>query len=279
MSETQLLHYDTMLTIAGSDSVGGAGIQADIKTATALGVYAMSAITAVTAQNTMRVLSYQAMSGKMIAAQIDAICADVTPQAMKTGMIPTAEAARAVVDAIRRHKLTNVVVDPVAVATSRDSLSDDSAISVIAKELFPLAHVITPNIDETALYSGMERDAVLSNTSAAAEKMLALGPQYVLIKGGDAGNDALVTDSLFRRDDNGRLIRTDFAHKRIFTPNTHGTGCSLSSAIASFLAKGLNLTEAVAEAEKWMSKAIEAGARYSFGHGHGPINHLFEILS
>ncbi len=265
--------YPTMMTIAGSDSIGGAGIQADIKTASALGVYAMSVITAVTAQNTCHVASYQTISGDLIARQIDTVCEDVMPDAIKTGMIPTADAIHAIAVAIKKWNIKNIVVDPVAVATSRDRLSDDSAINAIVSEIFPLADIITPNVSEASLYTGLTQVQVKSSPAEAARMLLQMGPKYVLIKGGDTPDGDKICDCLFGFD--GSCV--DFRHQRINTVNTHGTGCSLSSAIASFLALGYSIDNAVSEAEQFIIRAIYAGSKIKFGNGHGPINHLINL--
>ncbi len=271
------LHYKTMLTIAGSDSVGGAGIQADIKTATALGVYAMTAITAVTAQNTMRVIDYDAMSPLLLRSQLDAVCDDVQIDAVKIGMIPTGELAGIIADVIKQRRLTNVVVDPVAVATSRDVLSGDDAVSVVGSRLFPLADIITPNVAEAALHLHCIEKDVIADTRNAARRLLDIGSRAVLITGGDTRSEGFVQDLLMVRDVANDIVVHTFKHPYIDTCNTHGTGCSLSSAIASYLAKGCDLIEAVTHAEAWINQAIAAGAGYVFGHGHGPINHMFNI--
>ncbi len=273
------LKYHTMMTIAGSDSIGGAGIQADIKTATALGVYAMSTITAVTAQNTSHVASYIAMNGEMVEAQIKTVCSDVMPAAVKTGMIPTGEVAHSIAKSIKHHEIKHLVIDPVAVATSHDRLSEDSAISVIARELFPLAEIITPNISEAALYTGLAPNDIAHDSYKAAEILLSMCPGYVLIKGGDTPNDEMISDILYWKDSCACICHHKFIHPLIKTANTHGTGCSLSSAIASFIAKGLPVFDAVAEAEKWITRAIISGANYELGHGHGPINHMVDIIN
>ncbi len=258
------MHYHTVLAIAGSDSIGGAGIQADIKTCCSLRAYAMTAITAITAQNTLGVNSYRAVGPHMLKAQIEAVCTDVMPDAVKIGMVPDAESAQAIADTIDHFDLSNVVVDPVMVATSGHALSDGSAISVLAERVFPKAAVITPNLEEARILMGdIAPDVPQASWGLwLAEKYHC---QAVLVKGGHQQGQQL-TDILV---DRGETL--SFTHAKIDTQNTHGTGCSLSSAIACGLAEGMDLRQAVERAVDWLQGALKAGKDYSLGHGHGPL--------
>ena len=240
----------TALTIAGSDCSGGAGIQADLKTMTMNGVYAMSVITALTAQNTTGVRAIQESSPGFLRQQLDAVFEDITPEAVKIGMVASRELIQVIADRLRYYGAKNVVVDPVMVATSGSSLMKTDAVQTLMEELLPLAAVVTPNIPEAEVLSGIaiENEA---DMAAAAEK---IGGQYhcaVLLKGGHSINDA--NDLLYT---NGNMVW--FKGKRIDNPNTHGTGCTLSSAIASNLAKGFPLEEAVGRAKDYISGALSA---------------------
>lgn len=265
--------YATVLSVAGADSVGGAGIQADIKTCTTLGVYAMTAITALTAQNTQGVRAVEAVSPSMLRAQLDAVLDDVRPDALKTGMLPNADAVEAVAECVRRYSLRNLVVDPVLVATSGDSLTEGSVGHAILEKVAPLCALITPNIPEAMALTGVEITC-REDMMAAARELQRRAGCAVLLKGGHAeGNthpDLLLTKE-------GEAVW--FEHPHIDTVNTHGTGCSLSSAIASFLALGYPLEEAARRGVDWLHGAIAAGAGYSFGHGHGPVKHFYTINS
>lgn len=278
--------YSTVLSVAGSDSCGGAGIQADIKTCTALGAYAMTAVTALTAQNTCGVRAVAATAPAMLEAQLEAVIADIRPDAVKTGMIPTAEQVRLVAGFVKRHALRNLVVDPVMVATSGDSLCEDDARSAFLKELLPLARVVTPNIPEAEELTGIKITDRESMLQAALALLRLTGCGSVLLKGGHGDENGCHVDLLLL---GAAELTTDPApsrfaepiwlkHKHIDTPNTHGTGCTLSSAIASFLAHGLDVAEAVRCAVDWLAGAIEAGKDYHLGSGHGPVNHLYKIL-
>lgn len=265
---TKSLKYKTLLTIAGSDSSGGAGIQADIKTASALGVYAMSVITAVTAQNTCGVRSFAATGADMTAAQLNAVLDDVMPDAVKIGMIPDVETVNVIADTLARRNVRNIVVDPVMVATSGDSLTADNVPGALTMRLFPLADVVTPNLPEACVIAG--RDITADNPVDVARYIAdTTGARAVLLKGGHSTGDVL-NDVLYA---DGKVHV--FTFDRINTPNTHGTGCTLSSAIAAFIARGHDTASAVRLACEWVHQAIVAGADYSFGHGHGPLNHLY----
>ena len=256
------------LTIAGSDSGGGAGIQADLKTFAACGVYGASVITALTAQNTQGVAGIHDVPAEFITAQIDAVFSDLGVKAVKIGMVARREAIEAIVAGLDRWKPKHMVVDPVMVATSGDRLLSPDAIDALRTKLFPRASLITPNLPEAAALLNepiAEGDAAIE---AQGRRLLALGCPAVLIKGGH-GSGPESTDILI---DLQSVIR--LAAPRIATTNTHGTGCSLSSAIAAGLAKGHTLEAAVRDAKAYVSAAIAAADRLQVGHGHGPIHHF-----
>lgn len=255
------------LTIAGSDSSGGAGIQADIKTMSALGVYAESVITALTAQNTTGVQGVAATEPEFILLQMESVFSDIRPDAVKIGMLPTAEAVRAVARGLQRFEAQNVVLDPVMVATSGAALSGASAVEALL-ELLPQATVVTPNIPEAEVLSGV-RIAAKEDMLAAAYAIQKKGAQAVLVKGGHLTGEA--DDALLEPD--GTV--TWLSAERVETKNTHGTGCTLSSAIASYLAKGESLKRAVALAKQYLTQAIKENP--GLGKGNGPVNHLFGI--
>jgi hydroxymethylpyrimidine/phosphomethylpyrimidine kinase len=252
------------VTIAGSDSGGGAGIQADLKTFSALGVYGASVITALTAQNTRGVVDWIAVDAGMVRRQIDAVAEDLRPGAVKTGMLGSAPVVEAVANAIRDHKLSPLVVDPVMVATSGDPLLDQTAIVQVRDVLTPLADLITPNLDEVAVLLG-ERPRAEDDMCAAAERLVReLGARAALVKGGHLdGQD--VVDVLY----DGELHV--FRRPRIATTTTHGTGCTLSAAIAALLALGHPLLGSVEEALAYVHRAIESAP--GLGGGNGPLNH------
>lgn len=258
----------SVLSVAGSDSSGGAGIQADIKTIEALGLFAQTAVTALTAQNTMGVSAVAATSADMVRAQMDSVFADIVPDTVKIGMVPDGAAAEAVASALRAHGARNVVLDPVMVATSGAALASGGAMSVEVDELFPHATVITPNIPEAeALLAGechitCEREA----RDAALELAMRYGTS-VLVKGGHGTHDA--NDVLV--DARGEV--TWLRGERVDNPNTHGTGCTLSSAIACGLALGMDLPEAVAYAKDYLTGCLRAGL--DLGHGSGPLDHMW----
>ena len=259
--------YARVLSIAGSDSGGGAGIQADLKTFSALGCYGMTAITAITAQNTCGVTGIHGIPPEMLKAQIDAVVEDIGVDAVKIGMLHSPEVVRVVADAIRRHRLPHVVLDPVMVATSGDRLIAAETAAVLVAELFPLAEVVTPNLDEAGWLLGRPIDGVEA-LEGAAHDLLRLGAKAALLKGGHLPGDWVV-DLLALR--NGVVRRLESA--RIATHNGHGTGCTLSSAIAAQLALGLPLVQAVEAARAYILGAIAAGAQVTTGRGHGPLNH------
>ena len=257
----------TALTIAGSDSCGGAGIQADIKTMTVNGVYAMSAVTALTAQNTTGVTSIMEANPEFLGDQLDAIFTDIFPDAVKIGMVSSKELIRVIAEKLKQYGAEQIVLDPVMVATSGAKLISDDAVEALKSELIPLASVITPNIPEAEVLSGMKITSPEA-MEAAAEKIWREFGCAVLMKGGHQQNDA--NDYLYG-DEGG----TWFYGKRIDNPNTHGTGCTLSSAIAANLAKGLCLSEAVDRAKTYLSGAL--AAMLDLGKGSGPMNHAFAI--
>lgn len=256
------------LTIAGSDSGGGAGIQADLKTFQRFRVFGTSAITAITAQNTRGVSSWDAVSPAMVRAQIDAVAQDLFPGAFKSGMLANAAIASAVAAAIRDHSLQNYVLDPVMVATSGDILLEPDAIEIIRRELVPRAALVTPNIHEAAILTGESIDDEDSMSQAAEVLVNDMGAQAALIKGGHLASGNRVVDVLFDGD-----IRT-FRGQRIETTNTHGTGCTLSAAITAQLANGESLHAAVRRAIDYVHSAIATAP--GIGSGHGPLNHLAE---
>lgn len=259
------------LTIAGSDSSGGAGIQADLKTFAACGVYGASAITALTAQNTQGVTGIHDVPPDFITAQIDAVFSDLDVKAVKIGMVARREAIEAIVARLDRWSPRHVVVDPVMVASSGDRLLAPDAIDALRNKLFPRASIITPNLPEAA---ALLNDAIATNEADVerqGRQLLAMGCPAVLIKGGH-GEGPESTDYLI---DANTVIR--LAAKRVATKNTHGTGCSLSSAIAAGLAKGESLESAARNAKTYVSAAIAAADKLHVGHGHGPIDHFYAL--
>lgn len=259
--------YRRVLSIAGSDSGGGAGIQADLKTIAALGCYGMTAITALTAQNTVGVRAIHAVPLQMLADQIDAVVEDIGVDAVKIGMLHSADTVRAVAAAIERHALPRIVLDPVMIATSGAVLIDREAIAFLVRELFPKAAVITPNLDEASLLVGRPLDSEEAMEAAACQ-LLGMGAPAVLLKGGHLAGDT-VSDLLMTLDGKAQWSRAP----RIPSPNTHGTGCTLSSAIAAQLALGSSLSEAVQLARAYVRGALQAGAAVRTGAGSGPLNH------
>ena len=257
----------TALTIAGSDSSGGAGIQADIKTMTANGVYAMSAITALTAQNTTGVYGIMEVTPEFLANQLDCIFTDIRPDAVKTGMVSSSALIEVIAQKLTQYKAENLVIDPVMVATSGAKLISDEAIETLKGKLLGLAALITPNIPEAQVLSGMDIRTAEDMERAAKAIYEAYGCA-VLCKGGHQLNDA--NDLLYSKE-GARW----YQGRRIANPNTHGTGCTLSSAIASNLAKGYSLDEAVERAKAYISGAL--AAMLDLGKGSGPMNHMFDL--
>ncbi len=266
---TPLKHYPRVLTIAGSDSGGGAGIQADLKTFAALGCYGMTAITALTAQNTIGVQGIHGIPADFLKAQIQSVMDDIGVNAIKIGMLHAPEIVDVVAWAIDHYQLKNVVLDPVMVATSGDRLIASETVQVLVRELFPRATLITPNLDEAVLLLGREiSDA--SELELAGRDLLAMGASAVLLKGGHLRGDD-VMDLLVQPNSPSERL----ASRRIQSRNVHGTGCTLYSAIAANLALGLGLSEAVHCARQFIVQAIAHGADITTGHGHGPLNHGF----
>ena len=267
--------YVRALTIAGSDSGGGAGIQADLKTFSALGCYGMSVITALTAQNTLEVKAVHPVPADVVVAQMDAVMSDIGVDAVKIGMLHNAETTTAVADALRGWDTGPVVLDPVMVSKSGDRLLDESAIEALKTHVFPLADVITPNIPEAEALLQRSINNRSEMESAAAE-LLSLGPEAVLLKGGHLTSDSLSADVLVWWDGSSVVTRW-FESQRIDTKNTHGTGCTLSSAIAAHMARGASLEAATEQARQYIQGAIAYGAAYKLGHGHGPVHHFHVI--
>jgi hydroxymethylpyrimidine/phosphomethylpyrimidine kinase len=259
------------LTIAGSDSSGGAGIQADLKTFAALGVYGASAITALTAQNTKGVSGIHAVPAAFVTAQIDAVFSDLEVGAVKIGMVAQAESIDAIAAALARWKPCHIVLDPVMVATSGDRLLAADAVEALRTKLMRLASVITPNLPEAAALLDEPIARSEAEIVSQGRRLLGLGCRAVLIKGGH-GEGSESIDYLVEAE-----TMIALAAPRVATKNTHGTGCSLSSAIAAGLAKGEELEQAVRNAKSWISAAIEAADRFSVGHGHGPIHHFHKF--
>jgi hydroxymethylpyrimidine/phosphomethylpyrimidine kinase len=256
------------LTIAGSDSSGGAGIQADLKTFAALGVYGASAITALTAQNTQGVTGIHDVPPDFIVAQIEAVFADLDVGAVKIGMLSQSAAIEAIAAALDRHKAKNIVLDPVMIAASGARLLANDAVATLKKELISRAVVITPNLPEAAALTGTPEAKTEDDMAAQAKQLLATGAQNVLIKGGH-GEGAESVDLLV-----GPNLDVRLAAPRHPSRNTHGTGCTLSSAVAAGLAKGLDLTAAVRAAKDYVTAGIAAADKLAIGHGHGPLHHF-----
>lgn len=273
MAFYHMKHYRTVLSIAGSDSGGGAGIQADIKAISALGCYASTAITAITVQNTIGVEAVHPVPINIIVGQIEAVLTDIGADAVKIGMLQSAEIVQAVSQTLRKHKARNIVLDPVMVSTSGHRLIEECAIQTLKEELIPLARVITPNIPEAEILLG---DVTLDcqNTLPAAARQLA--EQYntsVLLKAGHLIEDRLV-DYFYDIETKTML---ELPSARIRTQNTHGTGCTMSSAFAAQLAQGKTLQQAAISAKDFVANAILSGADYEIGHGHGPVNHFYML--
>ncbi len=266
--------YKTVLSIAGSDTIGGAGVQADIKSCCAHGVYAMTVITALTAQNTCGVMQVEPTSPEMLRAQLDAVFTDVQPDAVKIGMIPNGNALRIIADALRVHPVRAVVVDPIMVSTSGHRLSDDDYPTLLRKHLIPVSTLLTPNLPEAAALTGVQAHTPNEMRRLAVQMSNDYGIA-ILLKGGHLSQTDILTDILALPDGTVEEI----SHPYISTVNTHGTGCSLSSAIAARLAQGDALETAVRTSVDWLSGAIAAGAEYRLGSGHGPIHHLFKSIT
>ena len=264
--------YHRVLTIAGSDSGGGAGVQADIKAISAMGCYAASAITAITVQNTIGVQAVHPIPLDILVGQIDAVLSDIGADAIKIGMLHSAEVVNIVAEKIEQYGIRNVVLDPVMVSTSGHRLMEEKAVEVIKERLIPLARVLTPNVPEAEILIGRNIVGECNFEEVAKE----LAHRYhvsVLLKAGHLLGDVL-TDYFYNIEDDTLIL---LPSKRVETRNTHGTGCTLSSAFASAIAKNEQLTRAAQLAKKYIEQAIIAGADYEIGHGHGPVNHFFEF--
>jgi hydroxymethylpyrimidine kinase/phosphomethylpyrimidine kinase len=265
----QSMPIPNVLSIAGSDPSGGAGIQADLKTFGALGCYGMAAITSLTAQNTQGVTAIQPVPPDFVAAQIDTIFADIDVASVKLGLLATPEILTRIAQRLTYHQARSIVLDPVLVATSGDRLGSDGLVEAMCIHLAPMAAVITPNLPEAAALSGLPLANSLSEIRATAVRILDQGFSHVLIKGGHAQTQE-ATDYLFSRSQ-----EHVFSAPRINTRNTHGTGCTLSSAIAAFLAKGLSLPEAITSAKNYLTRALQQADELNVGHGHGPLQHFW----
>ena len=266
--------YPIVLSIAGSDSSGGAGIQADLKTFSSLGVYGATAITAITAQNTQGVHSQFALPPQLVYDQIVAVIDDLHPSFIKIGMLSNAEIVLAVTKALRQYSIP-IIIDPVIVSTSGHRLLSIEAQEILKEKLIPISTLITPNIPEMQVLTSMPLSSFKEKTSAA-QHLMSYGATSILLKGGhEEGNTK--TDILFTQSAKG-IQTTLFSAATISTHNIHGTGCTLSSAITAFLARGLCLNDAISEAKNYITNAITAGADIQIGHGSGPVNHGFNPL-
>ncbi|ADB39504.1 bifunctional hydroxymethylpyrimidine kinase/phosphomethylpyrimidine kinase [Spirosoma linguale] len=263
--------YARALTIAGSDSGGGAGIQADLKTFAALGCYGMSVITALTAQNTKAVTGIMPVSPAFIAEQMKAVLSDIGADAVKIGMLHSAEVIEQVAKTLVDFGVKTIVLDPVMVAKSGDKLLQDEAVDALKTYLLPIASVITPNLPEASVLLGRPVETMADMQQAAVD-LATLCPGAILVKGGHLTTDES-TDLLYL----SATEQHSFPTTRIQTGNSHGTGCTLSSAIAAGLARGLSVVDAVAVAKDYLTQALRAGADYQLGHGHGPVHHFFNV--
>ncbi|MRT92748.1 bifunctional hydroxymethylpyrimidine kinase/phosphomethylpyrimidine kinase [Ancylomarina sp. 16SWW S1-10-2] len=266
------MKYNRVLTIAGSDSGGGAGIQADIKSISACGCYASSAITAITAQNTIGVRDIHSIPVAILKSQIEAVLDDIGTDSIKIGMLHSTEIIQGVADCLDKYQIKNVVLDPVMVATSGDKLLQDNAISHLKNVLFPRVRIITPNLPEAEILLGRK----IKEQSRFREISKELAEMYqvsVLLKAGHLSEENLV-DVIYNFETSEW---TDLASKRIDTKNTHGTGCTLSSALAAFLAKGFGISESAIKAKDYIAKSIIEGTEYEIGKGHGPVHHFHQF--
>lgn len=264
--------YHRVLTIAGSDSGGGAGIQADIKTISACGCYAMTAITAITVQNTVGVIDVAGVEPSIIEGQIDAVLSDIGADSVKIGMLHSSDVVQSVAKMLRKHDVKNIVLDPVMVSTSGHRLIEEEAINTLCETLIPMATVITPNIPEAEILFG-EKIPSQENLPFVAQKLSERFNVSVYLKAGHLTDDKLI-DIFY---DNSQHRYFELKTKRVYTQNTHGTGCTLSSALASMLAKGYDLKESAEKAQAYIEGAIIEGADYEIGHGHGPVAHFYKL--
>ena len=271
-STNQTREYHKVLTIAGSDSGGGAGIQADLKTFAAIGCYGMSVITALTAQNTQGVKAIHALPPSLAIEQMAAVFTDIGTDAVKIAMLYSAELIEAIAETLNKYRARNSVLDPVMVAQSGDKLLQDDAIQAIKDHLMPVADVVTPNLPEAEVLLGQKIES-FEDMQRAARSLAHFGSRSVLIKGGHR-EESKSTDLLYLTEED-RFVRLEA--DRIPTANNHGTGCTLSSAIAAYMSRGSHIEEATGQAKTFIHKAITAGAAYKIGHGHGPVHHFFEF--
>ncbi|WP_114940742.1 bifunctional hydroxymethylpyrimidine kinase/phosphomethylpyrimidine kinase [Mucilaginibacter endophyticus] len=265
----QYYQYCSVLTIAGSDSGGGAGIQADLKTFAALGCNGTSAITAITAQNTLGITDIHVVPPAMVKNQINAVMSDIRPSAVKIGMLPNAETVQAVADTLKKHEPVPIILDPVISSSSGKQLTNNEALLAMKDLLFPMVTLLTPNLNETTQLTGKQVGNV-DDMMDAAETLLNLGCQSVLVKGGHLNGAELYN---VYADQQGK--RETFAYSFINSLNTHGTGCTLASAIAAYTARGQSITEAIASAGIYVNIAIKEGQNIKTGEGCGPLNHFF----
>ena len=268
--------YPKVLSIAGSDSSGGAGIQADLKTFSALGVYGATAITAITAQNTQGVNSQFALEPQMVYDQIAAVMDDIEPSVVKIGMLSNTAIVEAVAKALHDYKPSFIILDPVIVSSTGHRLLSIEAQETIKEKLIPIADLLTPNIPEMKALTDSSLSS-LEEKKEAAQQLFNLGAKAILLKGGHEEGE-MKTDVLFvsqQSTDNGQQTLSMFTSETVVTNNTHGTGCTLSSAIAAFIARGLSLEDAISEAKNYVTEAIRAGADVNIGNGIGPVNHAF----
>lgn len=273
MSNNLKKHYRRALTIAGSDPSGGAGIQADLKTFSACGCFGTSAIVAVVDENTVGVTGVHPVPVEFVTGQIRSVLDDIGADAIKIGMLHSSELIRAVRDTLARYAIRNVVLDPVMVATSGDPLLQQEAVATLRDELIPTVRIITPNIPEAELLLGRKIDRQESLPEAARELSRNGGGVSVFLKAGHLTDEELV--DIFYNAEEDRIL--PLRSRRLATRNTHGTGCTLSSALAAFLAHGCSLDEAATKAKEYIAGAIEAGAEYEIGHGHGPVHHFYRF--
>jgi hydroxymethylpyrimidine/phosphomethylpyrimidine kinase len=273
MNDTNTLKtYHKVLTIAGSDSGGGAGIQADLKTFAAIGCYGMSVITALTAQNTQGVTAIHALPPSFAIEQMTAVFTDIGADAVKIGMLYSAELIEAISETLNKYRARNIVLDPVMVAQSGDKLLQDDAIQAIKDHLMPVADVVTPNLPEAEVLLGQKIES-FEDMQRAARSLAQFGSRSVLIKGGHLEGN-ISTDLLYLTEEDRFVI---LEAERIASTNNHGTGCTLSSAIAAYMSKGSDIENAANKAKTYIHHAIRAGAAYKIGHGHGPVHHFFEF--
>jgi hydroxymethylpyrimidine/phosphomethylpyrimidine kinase len=267
--------YYRALTIAGSDSGGGAGIQADMKTFAALGCYGLSVPVALTAQNTLKVAGIVNVDPDFVSLQIDTVMEDIGVDAIKIGMLGNVEVIRAVAARLEAFQPPNVVLDPVMVAKSGDKLLKDDAVEALVRKLFPLVDVVTPNLYEAEVLLG-QTVATPEQMEKAGRRLLDMGPGAVLVKGGHGQSKNECSDCLVARAPAGETLTEWFISRRIDTHNTHGTGCTFSSAIAAYLARGNSVRYSVSRAKEYISGAVEAGSVYRLGSGHGPVHHFHQ---